>query len=51
MKTKKAVLFLALIWLLGILNFHLLTRQKNDTCTVVYQLNIKKSELFSKAPT
>jgi len=51
MKTKKTVLWLVLIWLLGMLNFHLWTRQKNDIRTVVYQLNIKKNELFWKAPT
>ncbi|ULT24355.1 MULTISPECIES: hypothetical protein [Sphingobacterium] len=51
MKTKKTVLWLVLIWLLGILDFHRLTWPKNDTRAVVCQPNIEKNELFWKAPT
>jgi YceI-like domain len=50
MKNKKNVLCCLVILLAGVIYFPVLAQQKNDAQNVVYQLDIKKSKLFWKAP-
>jgi len=50
MKNKKNVLCCLIIILAGVIYFPVQAQQKNSAQDVVYQLDIKKSKLFWKAP-
>ena len=50
MKNKKNVLCALIIMLAGVIYFPVLAQQIKDTQDAVYQLDVKKSKLFWKAP-
>jgi hypothetical protein len=50
MKIKRNVLSCLIILLAGVIYFPLQAQQKRDAKSVVYQLDVKKSKLFWKAP-
>ncbi|WP_257670880.1 YceI family protein [Parapedobacter tibetensis] len=50
MKNKRKVLSSLIIMLAGVIYFPVLAQQKNGAQDVVYQLDVKKSKLFWKAP-
>jgi len=50
MKNKKILLCCLIIVLVGIINSTVQAQQKNDAQGIIYQLDVKKSKLFWKAP-
>jgi len=50
MKNKRNVLYSLIIILAGVIYFPVRAQQKNGSQAVVYQLDVKKSKLFWKAP-
>jgi len=51
MNNKRNVLSCLIILLAGVIYFPVQAQQKNGAQDVVYQLDVKKSKLFWKAPT